>query len=165
METIHDRIRARRKQLELSLEQVAKGAGVKAWQTVQQWEKAGGTAPSRKHMAKVAETLKTTEEYLRAGGKADVAPAVPAEPDTIAEHQAQLNSGTLGLVPAHVQIDLPVKAIQIWGMFLDLDEDEQADWYDQLCILSAHRRSAKRGSKRKKPEKVPIPPARRSGIK
>src|SRR5690606_11953954 len=40
--------------------------GVKAWQTVQQWEN-GSTAPSRKRLEKVAEVLGVSPEYLSQG--------------------------------------------------------------------------------------------------
>lgn len=48
------------------MEKVAELVGVKAWQTVQQWEN-GNTAPSRKRLEKVAEVLGVTPEYLSQG--------------------------------------------------------------------------------------------------
>lgn len=66
MTTIHDRIKAARVAKELSMEKVAELVGVKAWQTVQQWEN-GNTAPSRKRLEKVAEVLGVTPEYLSQG--------------------------------------------------------------------------------------------------
>lgn len=38
MATIHDKIKAHRERLELSMMQFAEAVGVKAWQTIQQWE-------------------------------------------------------------------------------------------------------------------------------
>lgn len=68
---IHRRIKERRELLNLSMEALAALVGVKAWQTVQQWEKEGGTAPKRDRLAKVAEALKTTPEYLLFGDESN----------------------------------------------------------------------------------------------
>lgn len=48
------------------MEALAKGLGV-SWQTVQQWEKPGGTAPKRTRLEKVAALLNTTTMYLITG--------------------------------------------------------------------------------------------------
>lgn len=67
---IHKRIKERRELLGLSMEALAALVGVKAWQTVQQWEKEeedGGTAPKRGRLKDVADALKTTPEYLLFG--------------------------------------------------------------------------------------------------
>ena len=66
MSTIHGRIKAARIAKGLSMEQLAELVGIKAWQTVQQWEN-GSTAPSRKRLSTVAETLGVTAEYLLNG--------------------------------------------------------------------------------------------------
>lgn len=66
--TIHKRIKEKRQALGLSMEELATRVGVKAWQTVQQWEKEeGGTAPKRDRLFAVAHALKTTPEYLLFG--------------------------------------------------------------------------------------------------
>lgn len=62
--TIHTRIRLRRQFLGLSMEQLAALVDVKAWQTVQQWEKEGGTAPKRGRLDGAASALKTTASWL-----------------------------------------------------------------------------------------------------
>lgn len=67
METIHTRIKKRREELGLSMKDLAAQVGVSAWQTVQQWEKEGGTAPKRDRLKIVADALKTTPEYLTYG--------------------------------------------------------------------------------------------------
>lgn len=41
--------------------------GVTAWQTVQQWEREGGTAPKRERLGAVAQALQTTPEDLLLG--------------------------------------------------------------------------------------------------
>lgn len=52
----------------MSMQDLANLVGVKSWQTVQQWEKeAGGTAPKRTRLAKVAKALQTTPEELQFG--------------------------------------------------------------------------------------------------
>lgn len=65
--TIHTRIKQRREFLRLSMEQLAELVGVKAWQTVQQWEKDGGTSPKRDRLADVAKALRTTPQWLMFG--------------------------------------------------------------------------------------------------
>lgn len=76
---IHRRIRERREALGLSMQALAKLVQVRAWQTVQQWEKEdGGTAPKRERLAAVAVALQTTPEYLLFGD-------VSAQPPTAAE--------------------------------------------------------------------------------
>ena len=62
--TIHQRIRQRREELGLTLEEVGKAVGV-SWQTVQQWEKT--TAPKRARLEAAATALKTTPEWLLFG--------------------------------------------------------------------------------------------------
>jgi len=66
MGDIHSRIKKLRERREISMEALAKGLGV-SWQTVQQWEKPGGTAPKRTRLEKVAELLNTTTTYLITG--------------------------------------------------------------------------------------------------
>lgn len=67
MENIHTRIKKRREELGISMKDLAAKVGVSAWQTVQQWEKEGGTAPKRGRLQAVAEALQTTPEYLAYG--------------------------------------------------------------------------------------------------
>lgn len=64
---IHRRIRELREAKGLSMQALAKLVGVRAWQTIQQWEKEDGTAPKRDRLAAVAEALGTTQEYLLFG--------------------------------------------------------------------------------------------------
>jgi phage repressor protein C with HTH and peptisase S24 domain len=65
---IHRRIKEKREELGLTMQALAALVGVKAWQTVQQWEKEdGGTAPKRERLKAVADALKTTPEYLLFG--------------------------------------------------------------------------------------------------
>lgn len=49
------------------MKELAEKVGVSAWQTVQQWEKADGTAPKRARLEAVANALKTTPAYLTYG--------------------------------------------------------------------------------------------------
>lgn len=65
--TIHSRIKQRREALGMSMQTLADLVGVSAWQTIQQWEKEGGTAPKRERLAAVANALQTTQEYLLLG--------------------------------------------------------------------------------------------------
>ncbi|MFB9242385.1 helix-turn-helix transcriptional regulator [Massilia antarctica] len=67
MDTIHTRIKQRREELGMSMKELAEKVGVSAWQTVQQWEKEGGTAPKRSRLQAVADALQTTPEFLTYG--------------------------------------------------------------------------------------------------
>nr|WP_224031204.1 XRE family transcriptional regulator [Paraburkholderia caribensis] len=64
-------MRERREAAGLSMQALAERVGVRAWQTVQQWEREpGGTAPRRERLRAVADALKTTPEYLLFGQSA-----------------------------------------------------------------------------------------------
>jgi transcriptional regulator with XRE-family HTH domain len=87
---MHERIRARRNQLGLSYEKLAEAiqaeSGKKiAWQTIQLWEKPGGTAPSRSNQAAAAKGLRCSVEWLVTGrgspGDTDDLPAPPVVPE------------------------------------------------------------------------------------
>lgn len=67
--SIHQRIKERRLALGLnSHKALAELVGV-SWQTVQLWEKEGGTAPKRGRIEKVAEVLGVTTGWLQNGGQ------------------------------------------------------------------------------------------------
>lgn len=66
VDTIHQRIKKLREDKGLSQESLGKAAGV-TYQSVQEWEQADGTAPSRKRLKKVADALGVTEQYLLSG--------------------------------------------------------------------------------------------------
>lgn len=66
LETIHQRIKRLREGKGLSQEALGTVAGV-TYQSVQEWERDKGTAPSRKRLAAVANALGVTEQYLLSG--------------------------------------------------------------------------------------------------
>jgi DNA-binding XRE family transcriptional regulator len=75
--SIHTRIKKRRIALFSSQEAFAQelrtAYDVKVtWQTIQQWEKEGGTAPNRSRMPAVVAALKTTAEWLLHGTGAEI---------------------------------------------------------------------------------------------
>jgi transcriptional regulator with XRE-family HTH domain len=72
--TINKRIKDRREALGLTMQELATAIEVKAWQTVQQWEKEGGTAPKRSRLEKVAKVLKVSPEWLITGREPDNQP-------------------------------------------------------------------------------------------
>jgi len=94
MTTIHERIKAARIAKGFSMEKLAELAGVKAWQTVQQWEN-GGTAPKRKRLEQVADVLGVTVDHLLQGGPADGdhAPIALIDAKTSAGHGKIVYSG------------------------------------------------------------------------
>lgn len=65
--SIHKRIKEKRESLGLSMEALAQASGVSSWQTVQQWEKEGGTAPKRTRLESVAKVLGVSPEWLLTG--------------------------------------------------------------------------------------------------
>jgi hypothetical protein len=87
---MHERIKARRTQLELSFvklsEAIFKATGKRiAWQTIQLWEKEDGTAPNRSNLAAAAAGLRCSTEWLVTGrGTADDPAELPA-PNTVPE--------------------------------------------------------------------------------
>src|SRR5690606_33340852 len=72
MSTIHTRIREARQAKGLSTERLAALVGV-SYQTIQQWEN-GKTAPKRQRLAKVADALGVTVEFLSLGTAPDENP-------------------------------------------------------------------------------------------
>tara|TARA_R100000655_G_scaffold64330_2_gene102850 strand:+ start:219 stop:845 length:627 start_codon:yes stop_codon:yes gene_type:complete len=70
MTNIHERIKAARDAKGFSMQKLAELLGIKAWQTIQQWEN-GGTAPKRKRLEQVANILGVTVEYLLQGSDPD----------------------------------------------------------------------------------------------
>jgi transcriptional regulator with XRE-family HTH domain len=78
MESIHQRIKRLREAKGLSQEALAKLAGV-TYQSVQEWERADGTAPTRKRQAKVAAALGITVQELVVGPSAATAAEPAAE--------------------------------------------------------------------------------------
>ncbi|WP_175220860.1 XRE family transcriptional regulator [Achromobacter deleyi] len=74
MSSIHTRIKELREAKSMSMEGLAAAIGV-SWQTVQQWEN-GKTAPKRKRLEDVAQTLSTTVDFLLTGGPDEDPPYV-----------------------------------------------------------------------------------------
>ncbi|WP_439685081.1 Peptidase S24/S26A/S26B/S26C domain-containing protein [Cupriavidus oxalaticus] len=93
--TIHTRIKQRREYLQLSMEQLAHLVGVKAWQTVQQWEREDGTSPKRDRLSAVAEALRTTPQWLLFGHD----PAWQAEQD-FGSHPTEVGGASIS-APAY----------------------------------------------------------------
>lgn len=80
VETIHQRIKKLREDKGLSQETLGRAAGV-TYQSVQEWEREDGTAPSRKRLKAVATALGVTEQYLLSGEQLGVR-------QSAAEHQS-----------------------------------------------------------------------------
>lgn len=85
--SIHLRIKAEREARGWSMEQlavrIAEAEGLPkplAWQTIQQWEKEGGTAPKRKRLEAVAQVFGITVAELM--GSSPSAPSAPGAPNT-----------------------------------------------------------------------------------
>lgn len=68
MESIHKKIKRLRLAKGLTQTQLAEKSGVK-YQSVQEWEKEGGTAPTRKRMPRVATALGVPPEELTSNAK------------------------------------------------------------------------------------------------
>lgn len=65
--SIHSRIKERRLALGLKSHQALADLVGVSWQTVQLWEKEGGTAPNRNRIDKVAAALQVTTKWLLHG--------------------------------------------------------------------------------------------------
>lgn len=83
MESIHQRIKRLRENKGLSQEALANAVGVK-YQSVQEWERKNGTAPTRKRVAAVAKALGVSVSTLISGETSGV-----AEPQQQYHHEAQ----------------------------------------------------------------------------
>lgn len=96
--SIHSRIKQLREARGLSMEALARMVGVKAWQTIQQWEREDGTAPKRDRMQVVADALETTPEFLILGEPG--AQNAQASPDVclVKEVDVKASAGTGRLV-------------------------------------------------------------------
>ncbi|QUN29524.1 helix-turn-helix domain-containing protein [Cupriavidus sp. KK10] len=92
--TIHTRIKQRREFLRLSMEQLAALVGVKAWQTIQQWEKDGGTSPKRERLAAVAKALQTTPQWLMFGHDPEWTPEPNWAPHPSPEGRSVISADT-----------------------------------------------------------------------
>ena len=69
--SIHSRIKERRLAMGLNSHQALADLLNVSWQTIQLWEKEGGTAPNRSRLPLVAKVLKVSEEWL-VSGKGDL---------------------------------------------------------------------------------------------
>lgn len=80
--SIHSRIKSRRLEMGYASHKALADAIGVSWQTVQLWEKEGGTAPNRSRIGKVAEVLKCTPDYLMYGNEgASAADFIAVQPD------------------------------------------------------------------------------------
>ncbi len=84
--SIQDRIRHRRKQLGLTLQDIADRCGV-TWQAVQRWETS--TAPKRSNLIIVANALQVSIEWLVIG-KGPLSPQAAIDFSKLSGHEAQL---------------------------------------------------------------------------
>ncbi len=84
--SIHDRIRQRRKQLGLTMQEVAAACGV-SWQAVQRWETSA--APKRNNLISVANTLHVGIEWL-VTGKGPLSPQATIDFSKLSGQEAQL---------------------------------------------------------------------------
>jgi transcriptional regulator with XRE-family HTH domain len=88
--SIHSRIKNRRLKMGLSSHKALADLCGVSWQTVQLWEKEGGTAPKRDRIEAVAKALGVTSEWLLTGQ--EIAGAQPSdEKATVTEQQMQLH--------------------------------------------------------------------------
>lgn len=65
--SIHSRIKQRRLELGLTSHSALAALVGVSWQTVQLWEKEGGTAPNRSRLPVVAKALGVSQEWLTSG--------------------------------------------------------------------------------------------------
>lgn len=84
VESIHKRIRRLREAKSLSQEALAALVGVK-YQSVQEWEREGGTAPNRSRQLKVAKALGVTVPELMLGAPVSGARAISTREELLLE--------------------------------------------------------------------------------
>jgi transcriptional regulator with XRE-family HTH domain len=121
--TIHARIKARRTDLGMTMEELAAKVGV-TWQTIQQWEKS--TAPSRRRLPIAAASLECDEAWLATGKDSN------ANTDQL---QSLLSDWRLRASPKSVT------AIDTLTVLAQKNELRDEDW--QLIEELAHRLRAR----------------------
>lgn len=97
------------------MKELANRVGVSAWQTIQQWEREGGTAPKRARLAAVAEALDTTPEFLLYG------------PGKMAEFAESIRDFSKAIDSAKVEEKVSLRAYYIGRAFDDLTTEDQRD--------------------------------------
>ncbi|NHZ40093.1 helix-turn-helix domain-containing protein [Massilia aquatica] len=141
MDTIHTRIKQRREELGMSMKELAEKVGVSAWQTVQQWEKEGGTAPKRSRLQAVADALQTFPEFLTYGPghqldfslsmKGLLTELENAAKNSQAPARAGLSDEAVKVGAAFDRIeskahrDLVIAALRAFGGWMDEDENKK----------------------------------------
>lgn len=129
--TIHARIKQRRLAQKMSMETLAGLVGVKSWQTIQQWEKEGGTMPLRKHRPTLCAALQCTVEWLETGNGSPEVKALVADAE----------QGRYVLAPAEEKLLL---------MFRQLSGPQQTELMQQVgSILDGNLLLAKKTLKGK----------------
>jgi transcriptional regulator with XRE-family HTH domain len=154
--SIHQRIKDRRLALGMSMAQLATESGVKSWQTVQQWEREGGTAPKRARLQAVAAALEVTQEWLLTGSElsGDKTPSfselsgleaqlVMLYRQLIADDQARL----IGIANAMANPDLHTKEAEQLELITSYD---LANSEGRRGIMSAVRAARKVGATSKR---------------
>jgi transcriptional regulator with XRE-family HTH domain len=158
--SIHSRIKERRLALGMtSHKALADRVGV-SWQTVQLWEKEGGTAPNRSRVEKVASTLGVTvswlingDEELALAERTDDSRVIQFGEDTTPRGKTRAGLETNLLV--HTSADSPLAAqaehsknvprveyifatpeeIRLLTLFRTSDERERSELMDRLALL------------------------------
>ncbi len=97
------------------MKDLARKVGVSAWQTVQQWEREGGTAPKRARLSAVAEALNTTPEYLLYG------------PGKMADFAETIRDFSRAIETSKVEEKVSLRAYYIGRAFDDLATEDQRD--------------------------------------
>lgn len=82
--SIHQRIRERRIALGMGSHKALADLLDVSWQTVQLWEKEGGTAPNRNRIKRVAEVLGVTPNWLQHGDIAALEKTGASGPEVVA---------------------------------------------------------------------------------
>jgi transcriptional regulator with XRE-family HTH domain len=83
--SIHQRIKERRLALGLNSHKALAALVGVSWQTVQLWEKEGGTAPNRNRIEMVAQVLGVTPGWLQNGGQDATPKKQVSAPETLAD--------------------------------------------------------------------------------
>lgn len=143
--SIHSRIKERRLALGMTSHQaLAERLGV-SWQTVQLWEKEGGTAPNRNRIDKVAQELGVTTAWLMNGqqvpdGGRDVAPDAVVRSQDGSTTYLQIKEHKLGSRAPKREAEVEYifathEEIHLLTLFRTADERERGELMDRLKAL------------------------------
>jgi transcriptional regulator with XRE-family HTH domain len=128
--SIHSRIKSRRLAMGFTSHKALADALGVSWQTVQLWEKEGGTAPKRDRLEAVAKVLGVPSTWLLQGG------VLVKTDNTLVHPDATFTFANAKQPPVHVEyIFATQEEIHLLTLFRTADDRERSELMDRLNAL------------------------------